>query len=233
MTGIQGQLLDMLERVADALGEELRARMVFVGGCSTAVLISDEITLQEVRATDDVDLIVDLAGMTQWYQLQEELQKLGFTVSGEDDVLCRLRLGELKVDFMPDDPEILGFSNRWYKQGLHTAMKYRLPSGKIIKHLTPPLFLATKFEAFAGRGNNDLLSSHDMEDVANVVDGRAEIIGEVHSADMPLRKFLAEQFTNLLDHSDYTYFLEGNIRGPEGRTTIVRERLERLANQSA
>ena len=111
---IQGELLAMLEAVAEALGDDLCQKMVFVGGCSTAVLITDEITLQEVRATDDVDLIVGLSGRVQWMQLQETLSTKGFTVSGEDEVICRMRLGNLKVDFMPDDPDILGFSNRWY-----------------------------------------------------------------------------------------------------------------------
>lgn len=96
------------------------------------MLITDEITLQEVRATDDVDLIVGLTGMAQWMQLQETLNKKGFTVSGEDEVICRMRLGNLKVDFMPDDPDILGFSNRWYKEGIYTAIKYVLPSGRVI-----------------------------------------------------------------------------------------------------
>ena len=42
--------------------DELRERLVFVGGCTTALYITDPVTLEGVRATDDVDLIVDLAG---------------------------------------------------------------------------------------------------------------------------------------------------------------------------
>ena len=59
---VRGQLLHMLETVAVALGPELRQKLVFVGGCTTALFITDFITLEDVRATDDVDLIVDLAG---------------------------------------------------------------------------------------------------------------------------------------------------------------------------
>lgn len=94
--------------------------------------------------------------MAQWMQLQETLTKKGFTVSGEDEVICRMRLGNLKVDFMPDDPDILGFSNRWYKEGIYTAITYALPSGRVIKHLTPPLFLATKLEAYGGEARTTL-----------------------------------------------------------------------------
>ena len=226
---IQGQLLHMLETVADALGDDLCQQMVFVGGCSTAVLITDEITLQEVRATDDVDLIIDLAGMAQWMQLQERLRDKGFTVSGEDEVICRMRLGNLKVDFMPDDPDILGFTNRWYKEGIFTAIKYALPSGRVIKHLTPPLFLATKLEAYSGRGQNDPLGSHDLEDIINVVDGRPELLREVELADVEVRVYLAKEFHALLEHPDFEGFLYGNIRGPDGRAEIVAKRVSALA----
>ena len=226
---IQGQLLHMLETVADALGDDLCQQMVFVGGCSTAVLITDEITLQEVRATDDVDLIIDLAGMAQWMQLQERLRDKGFTVSGEDEVICRMRLGNLKVDFMPDDPNILGFTNRWYKEGIYTAINFALPSGRVIKHLTPPLFLATKLEAYNGRGQNDPLGSHDLEDIINVVDGRPELLREVELADVEVRDYLAKEFHALLEHPDFEGFLYGNIRGPDGRAEIVVKRVSALA----
>lgn len=226
---LQGELLAMLEIVADALGDDLCRQMVFVGGCSTAVLITDEITLQEVRATDDVDLIVGLTGTAQWMQLQQVLSSKGFTVSGDDEVICRMRLGNLKVDFMPDDPDILGFSNRWYKEGISTAIKYALPSGRVIKHLTSPLFLATKLEAYSGRGQNDPLGSHDLEDIINVVDGRPALLEEVQAAPSEVRSYLSEEFHTLLQHSDFENFLHGNIRGPDGRVDIVHQRVKALA----
>jgi len=36
--------LKMLEKVADALGDELLPQVVFVGGCTTGLLITDEFT---------------------------------------------------------------------------------------------------------------------------------------------------------------------------------------------
>jgi hypothetical protein len=107
MSAVKDQLLHMLETVAEALGDDLRERLVFVGGCTTALFITDEIVLESVRATDDVDLIVDLVGHAQWARLQDQLRQKGFAESPEDDVICRMRLGDLKVDFMPDDESIL------------------------------------------------------------------------------------------------------------------------------
>lgn len=229
MSTVKGQLFHMLETVAEALGDDLRERVVFVGGCTTALFITDEIVLGSVRATDDVDLIVDLVGHAQWAQLQDQLRQRGFTESPEDDVICRMRLGDLKVDFMPDDESILGFSNRWYAKGIETALTYSLTDKLNIRRLTPELFVATKLEAYLGRGNNDLLGSRDMEDILLVVDGREELATEIQGADNDVRRYIAEQFKALVNYDDFDHFLEGNIKGPEGRVDIVRERFVALS----
>lgn len=224
MTNVTGQLLQMLETVADALGSEFRERLVFVGGCTTALFITDAVTLEDVRATDDVDLIVDLAGYAAWTEMQKQLREKGFSESAEDEVICRMRLGELKVDFMPDDPDILGFSNRWYAKGIETAVLHSLTAEMEIKLLQPELFIATKLEAYMGRGGGDLIMSHDIEDILLVVDGREELITEIQNADKDIRDFIAKQFREIQQDYEFENFLTGNIRGPEGRVEIVRER---------
>lgn len=226
---VRGQLLKMLQSVAEALGSELRERLVFVGGCTTALFITDPVTLEDVRATDDVDLIVDLAGYAAWAKLQEQLRDKGFAESQDDTVICRMRLGDLKVDFMPDDADILGFSNRWYAKGIETAVICQLEGGLTIRRLTPALFVATKLEAHLGRGQGDLFMSRDLEDILLVIDGRPEIVAEIQASEEDVRHFIAEQFAALLDNRDFDYLLEGNIRGPEGRVEIVRSRFSTIS----
>lgn len=41
-----------------------------------------------------------------------------------------------------------------------------------------PYFLATKIEAFKGRGRRDFWASHDLEDLIFVIDGRSTIVEE-------------------------------------------------------
>jgi len=108
-----------------------------------------------------------MAGYPEWARLQEELREKGFRESQEDTVICRMRLGGLKVDFMPDDPKILGFSNRWYAKGIETAVTYPLTVDLDIKILTPAYFVATKLEAYLGRGKGDLFTSRDLERISN------------------------------------------------------------------
>lgn len=229
MTKVLGQLRDMLKEVAQAIGPDLRERCVFVGGCTTALFITDPVTLEDVRATDDVDLAINLSGYGEWVQLLEYLRERGFSEHHEDQVICRMRLGDLKVDFMPDDGKILGFSNRWYPQGIKTALTYPLTDQLMIKHLRPEIFIATKLDAFLGRGEDDLLMSRDVEDILLLVDGREELAGEIHRAGDKIKSFIAEQFGALRQHYDFEDFVAGNIRGPEGRVDIVLERFAAIS----
>ena len=226
---IRGDLLSMLEAVASALGDDLLERLVFVGGCSTALFITDPVTLEDVRATDDVDLIVDLAGYPAWAKLQEELKARGFQSSAEDEVIYRMRLGPMKVDFMPDDEAILGFSNRWYRDGIRTAEAHPLSERFTIRRLAPALFLATKLEAWIGRGRGDMLGSRDLEDILLVVDGRPEIVDEIRRAEPAVQSFISEQVGSLLSSRDFDNFMAGNLRGPQGRERIVYDRFVELS----
>lgn len=228
MTSTYDQLTGMLETVARALGDDLLGRVAFVGGCTTGLLITDKFTKEEVRYTDDVDLIIDIVGHADWARLQSQLREKGFMESAEDNVICRMRLGELKVDFMPDDAAILGFTNRWYVKALETAQDYVLADDLTIKLLSPPLFIATKLEAYLGRGNDDPLGSHDLEDILNLVDGREELLAEIENSDEDIRNYIAAQIGALLAHEDFDYAVQSNVRGNKGREELLFERLEAM-----
>lgn len=228
--------IQMLEVVAEALGQDLCQEVAFVGGCTTALLLTDELSREEVRYTDDVDLVVHLTGYAQWPKLVEQLQQKGFRQSQQDDVICRLRLGELKVDFMPEDAEaadLLGCNNRWFKDGLANAQWHALPSGCRIRLFTPPYFLGSKLEAYAGRGMQNPLASQDLEDMLNLVNGREELLQEVDAAAPELRAYLAEKLTALLGTNDFGYLVQDAARGDHEREQIIWQRLRHLAQVAA
>lgn len=228
MSSAYDQLKGMIETVARALGDDLLKEVAFVGGSTTGLLITDEFTREEVRYTDDVDLIVNVVGYAQWADFQDRLRNKGFIESMDDNIICRMRLGELKVDFMPDDESILGFSNRWYERALKTAQDYELAEGLIIKLLTPPFFIATKLEAYRGRGGDDPLASHDLEDILNLVDGREELILEIKATDEDVRSYITQQISLLLEHSSFDYAVQGIVRGDKDRADLIFERLEAI-----
>ncbi|MBE0511273.1 MAG: nucleotidyl transferase AbiEii/AbiGii toxin family protein [Gammaproteobacteria bacterium] len=216
---ISQKMLDMLLPVAEALGEELLPYVAFVGGDTTALLVTDPITLHAIRFTEDVDLIVSVNGRAHWMRLQKQLRERGFKESMQDDLTCRMRLGELKVDFMHDDASILGFTNRWYHKALANTVAYPLSESITINLLTPAYFIATKLEAYHGRGNDDPLSSHDLEDIINLVDGRSELMAEIAVADEDVRSYIAEQFGTLQAHPDFEYAVQGNLQD-SGRSEL-------------
>jgi predicted nucleotidyltransferase len=216
----------MIETVAHALGDELLGEVAFVGGCTIGLLVTDEVTKEGVRFTDDVDLIINVVGYTGWTAFQDQLKNKGFSIHIDDDVICRMRFGELIVDFMPDDKDILGFSNRWYKQALQQAQDYQLSDDLVIRLLTPPYFVATKLEAYKGRGNNDLLASHDMEDILNIIDGRPELIDEIKNADQDVCNYIAEEIGVLLAHEMIDYAVQSIVLGDTERVGIIIKRLE-------
>ena len=220
------RLHEMIVTVARALGPDLLQEVAFVGGCTTGLLLTDAFSREAVRYTDDVDLIINVVGYARWAAFQERLRARGFREAMDEEVNCRLRLGELKVDFMPDDERILGFSNRWYAAGLAAAQPYGLAEDLTIRLLTPPFFVATKLEAYLGRGNDDPQGSHDMEDILTLFDGREEIVREIAAADQDLRNFIAHQIGLLLASDGFDYAVQAAARGDWDRQMLIYERLE-------
>ena len=103
---------------------------------------------------------------------------------------------------------VLGFTNRWYKAALQTAQSYPITEEINIRLVTPVYFLATKFEAFKGRGKNDLLGSRDIEDILNLMDGRAELSQELSQAADDVKVYLAAEFKVLLNSPDISYAVQ-------------------------
>lgn len=210
--------LAMLEFVARKL-EKLREKLIFLGGCATALLIDDP-AAPDIRTTLDVDCIVDVLSLGHYHQLEEQLFKLGFKQSMGDSVICRWRYQEIILDVMPANEKILGFGNRWYSEAIVHAMRHDLFTDLSLKSVTAPYFLATKFEAFKNRGQGDYLMSHDLEDIVAVIDGRLNLLTEVSVTQAELKKYLADIFLQLLGDVKFTGCLAGHLN--YGTATIAR-----------
>ena len=74
-------------------------------------------------------------------------------------------------------------------------MPYKLDESLVINVVTPPFLIATKLEAFKGRGNNDPLSSRDVEDILTLFDGRPELKGEIENSSVELVEYLVLEMT--------------------------------------
>jgi hypothetical protein len=206
--------------------------LVFVGGCATGLLISDE-GAGDVRPTSDVDAITEITSYADYTSFSERLRKLGFTEdTSEDAPLCRWLNGDTRLDVMPLDEAILGFSNRWYASAIESADEYELEAGLHIKVVTAPYFCATKIEAFRGRGNDDYLSSHDLEDLITVVDGRPHLLNELRSAPGDVQSYIAEAISQMLKTNRFIDALPGYLMhdaANQNRISILLERLSEIS----
>lgn len=225
--------IELLTQAAAALGDELRAQFVFVGGCATALLITDP-AASSVRATEDVDAIVAISALPDYHRLGNSLAAKGFKQKVEEaDPPYRWNRAGVKLDVMPIDPRILGFTNRWYEPAMNNAVPKDI-GGVSIRLITAPYFIATKLEAFLDRGKGDYFLSHDLEDVLSVIDGRADVVEELKVAESELRRFVGKTFAELLDDDDFLNALPGLVMdgSPAIRTPAVQARLRAIADLS-
>lgn len=135
--------------------DDLCESLVFVGGCATGLLVTAQ-RAQTIRPTTDVDVVVQAVTHADYYAVERAVEARGFKHEQSDDApICRWLFNGLVLDLMPSGPGILGFHNRWYPRVVQTATRITLPDGQVIRLITAPLFLATKFETYRGRGRND------------------------------------------------------------------------------
>jgi len=227
---VESAAIEWVRIVAERLGD-LREEVVFLGGATAGLLITDPATTA-VRATKDVDVIVEVGSWGEYAPLQARLRDKGFSEdTTEGAPLCRWLIAGIKVDVMPTSEQILGFSNRWYGPAMKTAQRVQLTDELTIRIASPPYFVATKIEAFHGRGKGDYQVSHDIEDLVAVVDGRLELHGEIEEASEDLREYLHDQLTALLADDGFRESLPGHLRGDaasQARLPTLLWRLHRI-----
>jgi hypothetical protein len=221
--------LNLLEEAVRLL-QPLLDELVFVGGCMTGLLISDD-AAGGIRVTKDVDAITQVASYAEYETLSERLRALGLAEDhSEDAQTCRWRHQALILDVMPTEAQILGFASQWYSAAIAAAQDVEI-AGIRARVITSPYFVATKLEAFRGRGKDDYRGSHDLEDVMTVVDGRRELIDEVHRAPADVRTYIASEMQRLLDTRQFLDALPGFLlpdSASQARQPLLRERLSRL-----
>ncbi|MGN6495662.1 MAG: hypothetical protein ACTHLE_26970 [Agriterribacter sp.] len=193
------QNIARIRAVYHALGN-LAPEVVFIGG-ATVSLYADRPT-REVRPTDDVDIIVELANYGDYAVLEERLREKGFANDAASGVICRFRLDGLIVDVMPTRGEVLGFSNRWYPAGFQSAIVYDGNESLAIRIFTPVYFLASKLEAFNHRGAEDGRTSTDFEDIIFLLNNCSRVWEEMETAPKELRQYLVDEWNNLFQN-DY------------------------------
>lgn len=214
--------------VARSLGD-IVDEVVFVGGMIRELIISDP-AAGPARPTQDVDCIVNPQSRPDYIRFTDRLRARGFSeCTDEGAPICRWIVDGVRVDVMPVDPSILGFSNVWYPSGLEHAVHVDGPDCAI--RITDAVhFCATKIEAFLERGDD--FYHHDMEDIIAVVDGRPELFTELERAPADVRDFIAATMREWLNDARFLEALPGQLAGDsasQARHPMLLARLRQIA----
>jgi predicted nucleotidyltransferase len=223
--------VESMRLVAQELNR-LDVSFAFVGGCAVWLLV-DRPDLTDFRPTDDVDVIVEVLTLNDFYKLENILRDAGFKHdTSEGAPICRWIVKGCRVDIMPVDSRPLGMNSRWFSEALKAAQPAILGKGLEAKVITGPFFLATKLSAFHDRGQLDLYGSPDIEDIVTVVDGSQHIIKEVTESSSDVRKFIAAGFSEIMRYGGFDDALVGHLSatfGARERATEVREKFSAIA----
>jgi hypothetical protein len=201
--------------VAKALAE-LNKDVVFVGGAVVS-LYSQKPHLIDLRVTDDIDVIIEIANRGKYILLQERLRTLGFAEDTESNIICRWKVQGIVVDIMPNDDSILGFSNPWYNEGYQNRIKITV-SDQEIQIFTAPYFIASKIIALNSRMDGDQLFdwrwSRDFEDIMKII-SEIDMFDESTFMSDEVKLFIREAFDSF--RKDLNFLEEAisaNLRPP-------------------
>jgi len=219
----------MLEAVANGLAY-LKEEMVFVGG-AVAELYASNPKSTDIRPTLDVDCVIEIHSYSALTQVEDNLRALGFVNDiSKGAPICRWIYQDILVDIMPSDSEVLGFSNRWYTEGIKNKISKTLPNGTDIFVFPPEYYLAAKFEAHKGRGGTDLRQSHDFEDIIYIFDNCTELLDSISKTNETLKIYLKEECANLIKNKGLIEGIESSLPyGSEKEATdILIERIQNI-----
>ena len=109
---------------------------------------------------------------------------------------------------MPTDSNVLGFSNRWYMEGIDIKITKKLPDGIEVFVFPPEYYLAAKFEAHNSRGGDDLRQSHDFEDIIYILDNCSDILDHISGSNPRVKEYLKSECQKLLENPNITEGIE-------------------------
>ncbi len=192
-----------IKAVHNAL-QDLKDQVVFVGGAVVSLYAERE--SDEVRETDDVDILLEIYSYAQFSELDEKLRQLGFKNDVTAKFVGRYLIPGIIVDVMGLDEKVLGFVNRWYKEAFTRSIPHVIDNLTTVRIFTAPYFLATKLEAFKTRGKSkdggyDGRLSDDFHDIVFLLVNRRSIWSEIESLpEGPLKTFLLGEFAEMLQN---------------------------------
>ena len=217
------------KKIAQSLGD-LNKNVVYVGGAVVSLYIDDP-SAEDVRPTKDIDISMEIANLSELEKIREELIQKGFYQTSEDNVVCRFRYEDIKVDVMATKAVGWAPANPWFEPGYKYIVHFMVDELEI-KCLSLPYFLATKFTAFYDRGAKDPRTSHDFEDIVYLLNYTANLVEQVLTAPDDVKKYLINCFSDVLSDRIKQEAILGNLfyEDQERRYQKIIEKINQILN---
>ena len=199
---------EVIRKIASALGE-MNEQVVYVGGATVSLYINDP-AADDVRPTKDVDISMAIISFGELEAIRQKLIMKGFKQSQDDNVICRFRYEDIKVDVMSTKAVGWAPANPWFEPGFLQKETVEIEDQNI-QILPLSYFLASKFSAFNDRGAKDPRTSHDFEDIVYILDNRTDIVEQLAKVPDDVRPYLSDQFQKILDDRVMQEAIFGNL----------------------
>ena len=221
--------IEIIKRVANAL-DELNREVVYVGGTVVSLYVNDP-AAEDVRPTKDIDIFLEIASLAELEKTRQLLKAKGFIQSAEDDIICRFRYDDIKVDVMSTKEIGWAPANPWFATGLDHLIYFNIDNIQI-RMLSLPFFLASKFSAFENRGKTDPRTSHDFEDIVYILDNRLDLVTEISQAPEKVLRYLSNHFNEILNSNVLQEAVIGNLyyETQQERLDIILNKLKQIIN---
>ncbi len=222
--------LGVIRKIAAALNE-LNDRVVYVGGAVVSLYVNDP-AAEDVRPTKDIDISLEIASVAELEEIRESLNKKGFKQAPENDVICRFRYEDVKVDVMSTKEVGWAPANPWFGPGFKYVEKINIKD-KTINILPLSYFLATKFTAFHDRGKKDARTSHDFEDITYILDNRTDLVEVILKSPDDVQKYLKKEFAILLKDDNMKEAIIGNLyyETQQERFEMITDKLKKIIDR--
>jgi predicted nucleotidyltransferase len=200
---------EMLATIAKGLGD-LLDHAFFVGGSVVELYLKNPVS-DPVRPTEDVDCVIEVTSKMDFRDWEESLHSRGFKNDmSENAPICRWIFNKVYVDIMLPNLQ-MGFTNKWYAEGIKHSFCYQLNKHLQIKLFELPYFLATKFEAVLHRGLPDLRMSHDFEDIIYLWSNVPDILEQCKKAESNLQNYFSETHKKLMGGWTFNESIEAHL----------------------
>jgi hypothetical protein len=160
--------------------------------------------------------------------LQGRLGEKGIHPDPESKIICRFKYDDVLIDVMSIAAVGWAPSNSWFAPGFKNLEAHTIDDEVTIRILPVSYFLATKFEAYHGRGT-DPRTSRDFEDIIYVLDNRLGIVNDIKTAPDEVQSFLKVELLELFHvNSEEELSCHLSPFSQEERLKLLRDKIKQI-----